>query len=300
MSTLYDELKKMVPKEGPLQRATLQAMRNLKGPVRYRDVAIEVGKIMNLPEDVIHTKHQSHSPATVLSYEVQWALDSLHKANLVENTKPYWELTEAGLKVDQAQVETLCKQAKKEAAKQARDHRAKKQQQPSVKPSASMQTAANRQNQESVEAQLLDRIAHLDSIAFSKAMRAFLAIPEQATGNSRSPNGENGWVEFEKSFQVMQKIKVRVSIWCGDKIKVIGEDEIQAIADSVDDNTDKIVILSVGEFSEEAKKLPARLKAKRIRLVDGPNLARLMRESGMGIKTVETTVIDPSFFKSLS
>lgn len=277
MTKSYEEIKKMVPKGRQLLWPAIQAMQASNAPLRYGDIAHRVAEIMNLPEEVASTQDPNHPRSTVLSYKIAWVLTELKNAQLVQNQKAHWKLTEIGEGADQAKVEDICEKARKSAAQKSKERLLGE----GGHQDAQGRVPPRQQIEKSKEDQLLDTIAHLDLVHFENVMRNFLGVQDEP-GHPRSLNGENGWVEFEKPVRIIPGVETLISIWCGDKVKVVSEEEVQLILDSASEKADRIAIITVGEFSQDAKALATQTISRRITLIDGLELAKLMRSSGMG------------------
>jgi restriction system protein len=72
--------------------------------------------------------------------------------------------------------------------------------------------------------------------------------------------------------------------------KTVGRPEVQMFSDSLDGKATKGVYITTSTFSDEAIEYAAGLSGKKIVLIDGPFLARLMIEHNVGV-TVSATYV---------
>lgn len=299
-----DKLKNLIPQGDKLAWPVVQAMR-AGTSLHYHQIAKVSGQNLGIPTEAIELPRKTHK--TVLSYRVAWVLSILKAAKLTINcSRGHWKLTDLGMRATEEQVQELYDQSKLNMIDKGRKALDTKQEpflSKSRKASGkdrnqSSVLAARLQRKDQQETDLLDRVAHLDPGSFERLMRKFLEIPEE-TVCVRNLNGERGWIGFEKSFRVMPSMENKTSIWCCSNIRQTSADEMLAILDSLEVGVNDLFIIAVGGFSQEASNISSQHHPLKVSLFDGLDFARLMIESGMGIKTVEATVIDLEFFKNL-
>ncbi|MCX8133315.1 MAG: restriction endonuclease [Roseococcus sp.] len=144
-------------------------------------------------------------------------------------------------------------------------------------------------------AELLDRLRAMSPDAFEEIIVQLLIAlgfgggPSLARGESIGKSGDGG-VDGVLREDALGLDVIYIQAKRNGADNAVGPDRIQAFAGSLlERGATKGVFATTSRFTEAAKKAAERLSTqRRIVLIDGEELARLMIEHGVGVRTVET------------
>jgi restriction system protein len=89
--------KELLPKFDDLIDPTLQALKLLGGSASIDELAREIVKLLNIPQELAEIPHQGNTGRTELEYRSAWARSFLKKAGFIENSeRGVWALTPKG------------------------------------------------------------------------------------------------------------------------------------------------------------------------------------------------------------
>jgi restriction system protein len=122
----------------------------------------------------------------------------------------------------------------------------------------------------------------------------------QDAGRAVGRTGDGGIDGIIKEDRLgLEYLYIQAKRWEG----TISRPQVQQFSGALDDKgARKGVFITTSRFSAEAKEYAERATAKRIVLVDGAELARLMMEHGVGVTTVATYAVrkvDPDYFEGM-
>ena len=86
-------MKKMYfPTRDSLEKAILEAIKNLGGEAKVKDINKEVIRILNIPDEIVMIEDES-GLGTKLDYRLRWCRTNLKNKKLIKNvTKGTWAL----------------------------------------------------------------------------------------------------------------------------------------------------------------------------------------------------------------
>ncbi len=226
-------------------------------------------------------------PQSELAYRVAWARTSLRQAGALENAgKALWNLTSAGRKMSCAEVE----RAYNEYLRSRRT---------SDKGGRSARSTSSKDDYSPVEDWRQSVCAALQAMPLHAFARLVDKLLESAgfdelhvTGNSA--DGEIGAVGVYRPFGL---IAIRTNIQCQRWRGAVGRERIEAFQQASRHKSDRGIIMTTGAFSAEAR-AQAQVVFP-VDLIDGMQLAELLKERELGVRvtlrTVEDVTIDESY-----
>lgn len=155
--------------------------------------------------------------------------------------------------------------------------------------------AANEELRTALTVDLLDRLRQMSPSAFEAILvQLLLALgfgggPAAARGETLGRSGDGG-VDGVLREDALGLDVVYIQAKRNSADNTVGPDKIQAFAGSLlERGATKGVFATTSRFTEAAKRAAERLSTqRRIVLIDGEELARLMIEHGVGVRTVQT------------
>lgn len=275
-----------LPTYPQLRCHTLEVIRGLSLPASNMDIDTAVADSLGLTAEQRNLPH-SEGSQTELAYRAAWARSGLVAAGALENVgRALWKLTPAGWDIDCSEVE----QARAEYLKKIQE--AKEPESPDA-PSPDGDDSAPEDWRQAVREQLLamspgafERLSGrlLESAGFDEV---------QVTGKS----GDGG-IDVVGVYRPSGLISFRTSVQCKRWQGSVGSDRVQAFQGASMPKSDRGIIITTGTFTAEAKKQAQAPGAFPVDLIDGIQLAELLKQYELGVRTttVELVTLDQSFF----
>jgi restriction system protein len=266
--------KRDVPTFDELMSPTVAALKRLGGSASIDELVPEIVKILDLPADVAEVPHGS-TGRTELEYRSAWARTYLRRVGLIENSeRGIWALTPAGSQSTNIDGRKIAREVAKQFEADRADRDAPSPEQPD-------DGAADLSWQD----RLVAVVQAMDPTAFERLCQRILResgfIEVEVT--KRSGDGGidgygtiriGGLISFNGLFQSKR--------YKGN----IGPDIVRDFRGAMVGRADKVVIISTGGFTLEARREATRDGAPPIDLIDGRLLAEKLKELKLGVKTI--------------
>lgn len=97
----------------------------------------------------------------------------------------------------------------------------------------------------------------------------------------------------------IELISFQIVFQCKRYTGSVGAGAIREFRGSLDGRADKGLFLTTGQFTRDAQREAVRDGAAAIDLIDGTEICNLLRQLGLGVKTIEQVVVEPAFFDSI-
>ena len=154
-----------------------------------------------------------------------------------------------------------------------------------------------------LEADLLDKVRGLDPFLFEKVVLDLLVA--MGYGGSREDAGRRTQRSGDEGIDgVINEDPLGLDVVCIQAkrwtTKSIGRPDVQMFSGSLDGKGSKGVFITTSDFTAEARDYAAKLSGKKIILIGGEQLARLMIQHNVGVASAATYVtkrIDSDYFE---
>lgn len=275
-----------IPTFKDLMNPLLEALKALGGSATIEEIESKVIEQLKLPDEVTEVPHNPEKGTmTEVAYRLAWARTYLKNFGVIDNSeRGVWSL-KADAKVDPSQV----------VAKLRED---KKQQKASKAP----QLEGDEPPQEGGWRETLFHILTktLKPDAFERLSQRVLResgfVQVEVTGKS----GDGG-IDGRGIVRVSGLLSFYVIFQCKRFTGAVGAGAIRDFRGAMVGRADKGLFITTGTFTREAVKEATRDGAPPIDLVDGNQLADILKELKLGVKTelVEDVSVDPEWFAAI-
>lgn len=264
----------------------LKVIRELSMPASNADIDTAVADAFALTPGQRQIPHGEGSQ-TELAYRIAWARSGLVAAGAIEHvSKALWSLTPAGREMDCTDIERARKEylQKIKADKQF---------------SSSMDTLGSGDESEPDDWRhaVRDQLLAMSPDAFERLSGRLL---EAAGFDEVQVTGKvaDGGIDAVGVYRPSGLISFRTSVQCKRWQGSVGRDRVQAFQGASMPRSDRGIIITTGTFTAEAKAQAQAPGAFPVELVDGVQLAELLKQYKLGVRTttVEVVTLDHSFF----
>lgn len=289
------------PKYYEFMNPTLQALREGGGTLTNDEIVDAVVTLLRLPDDVLERQQQGHNLGEV-AYRIAWAKSYLKQAGyLTQSERGVWALTPKGKdtpRINERAIVTAIRKAYVARRKEQALH-------PTVQrgqDEAVQETSAA----EEIEAELswkhqvLEALLAMPPEAFERLSQRLLResgfTQVEVTGRSR-----DGGIDGKGVLRLGGLINFQVVFQSKRYAGTVSAGIVRDFRGAMIGRADKGLIISTGTFSRDARAEAVRDGAPAIDLVDGQELAELLKKYTLGVKTVmvEKVEVDREWFKDL-
>ncbi len=277
----------LVPTYDVMMNPLLQALRNLGGSGTIEELFNEVVTILKLSDEQLEVLHDpDKSSRTEVEYRLAWTRTYLKKYGLLENsTRGVWALTPEGIKtrhVNERKVVSFVR----ELDRAGRDDKEPRE----------VEQAENWRNQ------LMVTLLQMEPSAFERLFQRILReagfIKVEVTGRSGDGGIDGtgilrlgGFLSFQVLFQCKR--------WQGS----IGASVIRDFRGAMVGRADKGLLVTTGNFTNDATREATRDGAPAIDLIDGDQLIDKLKEFNLGVITKqvieEEVTVDQVWFSNI-
>jgi restriction system protein len=289
----------------------VQALRELNGSGTIEEINEKCVKLRGLTEE------QQSVPAkrggTEVHYRLAWARTQAKDLGLITNSgRGVWALTEAGRRATQSEVDDLRRERNRNrAAAQRRaamvssavtgdetlDADELFDQDPSTGHEDSVEI-----EQRTWKERLLDLLKAMPPDAFERLTQRLLREAGFANVFVTGRSGDGG-IDGTGVYRAMRLMSFPVYFQCKRYSGTVGASKVRDFRGAMVGRGDKGLLITTGTFTADAQAEATRDGAPPIDLVDGDQLAELLREFELGVSTVQRVVyehsVDPAFFASV-
>lgn len=274
-----------MPTHLSLMNPTLAALRELGGSANIDELAEEVLRIMDLPDDVVEKPHGKGSQ-TEIEYRLAWARNYLKNYGLLENpARKVWALTAEGQstkQVDPKRVSKVVRSKFKESKEEQKED--------------SVPEVADWREE------LVEVLMSMPPDAFERLCQRLLResgfIEVEVTGRS----GDGG-IDGHGIIQLAGMISFNVIFQAKRYRANIGASVVRDFRGAMVGRADKGLIITTAGFTRDARTEATRDGAPPIDLIRGADLVERLKELRLGVdvttRTVEDVIVRPEWFKGL-
>ena len=275
---------------GPeLRKIVLELLRKQARPVRRDQIGELVAGRLDLSEEqrAVRTplKGGEDGPGTVVNWLSGWACNDLKQVCVCEQpARGMYQLTDDGKTVTSEEVERRLRAYRRERRKGG-----------TRSGNGCADEGGNAWQQE-----LLDRLLTLSPAVFEQLAGRLLDAAGfdevQVTGKVA-----DGGIDAVGIYRPSGLISFRTSVQCKRWQGAVGRDRIQAFQGASMPTSDRGIIITTGTFTAEARAQAQAPGAFPVDLVDGMQLAELLKEYELGVRTtiVELVTLNETYFKQL-
>ena len=277
----------------------LAALRERGGTLTNEEIVDAVVQCMHLPDDVMERKQQGHNMGEV-EYRIAWAKSYLKKGGyLTQSARGVWTLTAEGKAVEAVDVRAIRTDVRK-------GYRARRQEQallptpPGETPEGASAALVEVEAELSWKQQVLDALLAMPPDAFERLSQRLLRecgfTQVEVTGRS----GDGG-IDGKGVLRLGGLINFQVVFQCKRYAGTVSSSTIRDFRGAMIGRADKGLIISTGTFSRDARAEAVRDGAPAIDLVDGQELADLLKKYELGVQTimVEQVEVNAAWFTTI-
>lgn len=267
-----------------LMNPVIKALTLLGGSGTNDEIYEKVIEIAKIPREELDIPHNEGSAGlTEIEYRLMWTRNYLKNYGLIDNSsRGVWAFTEKGKKtpsVDQREVVRFVRSLSN-----------KNNRSPEIKTS----------REKGWQEELLDTILNIKPQAFEKLIQRLLReegfIHVDVTGKS-GDGGIDGHGIMKIGDLLGFQVIFQAKRWKGS----VGPGQVRDFRGAMVGRADKGLLITTGTFTRDAKLEAARDGAPAIDLIDGDQLAEMLKKLSLGVTTklIEQVTIEKDWFTSL-
>ncbi len=273
----------------------LKALKSLGGSATIDELNGRVSKDMKLSDEVLAIPHDpDHGGRSEVAYRMAWARTYLKSAGLITNSeRGVWSLTPEGMRVASVDEKKLAKEVQaKLSGKRAQDHASLNESEPEDTAGTVMQADWKHELLETMHAMPADAFERL----CQRILRESGFIEVRVTGRG----GDKG-IDGIGLLKLQEVLTFHVIFQCKRWRDPVGPSTIRDFRGAMVGRTDKGLVMTTSYFTPEAMREATRDGAPAIDLIDGEQLAVLLKKLELGVKTeqVEHVTVDRTWFTSI-
>lgn len=266
-----------VPPYDKMFNALLLAVKELGGSASIEELEEKTASELNLTEKDLAIIHKGNR--TKFSYNLAWARTYLKKYGVFDNSeRGVWSVTNKGQSMDRVDPIEVKK---------------------SVKDSDGGKTEPTPEDEVALiawEDDLLETVKSISPKAFERLAQRILResgfVQVEVTGRSND-GGIDG-----KGVVRLNLLSFHVNFQCKRYKDSVSAEKVRDFRGAMVGRSDKGLFITTGRFTPEAKKEAGRDGAPPLELIDGEELARMLKNLRLGVKVsmVERVEIDKDWF----
>lgn len=287
------------PKYYEFMNPILQALRERGGTLTNEEIVDAVVHLMHLPDEVVDRKQHGQNMGEV-EYRIAWAKSYLKKAGyLTQSTRGVWALTAQGKAINAVNVRAILAEVRKDYVVR-RKQRAKSHIAPDEEEEGASAALAEVEEELGWKQRVLDTLLAMSPDAFERLSQRLLRecgfTQVAVTGRS----GDGG-IDGKGVLRLGGLINFQVVFQCKRYSGTVSAGTVRDFRGAMIGRADKGLVISTGTFSRDARAEAVRDGAPAIDLVDGQELADLLKQYELGVKTVlvEKVEVDGDWFKAI-
>jgi restriction system protein len=282
---------KSVPPYFDLLWPALKAANELGGSASNQELDATVVAREGYPEAVQQIPHKD-GPTTELQYRLAWARTILKNMGLLTRSgRGVWSVTERGQTITEPEMRPLYS-ATESARRKTKEHggSTSKHDEPVID---------DVDEEADWKDELLDTLLSMTPAGFERLAQRLLRESGFASVKVTGKSGDGG-IDGLGIYQ-MSLLTFPVFFQCKRYKGSVGSGAVRDFRGAMAGRGDKGLLITTGNFTNDASEEAKRDGAPSIDLIDGSSLCDLLKSIGLGVNTeiVEQVTIDPEFFQSL-
>ena len=290
-----------VPTNRELMNPTLDALFELGGSATNSEITTQVIKDLNLQSEIVEAPHITRSNTnahmTELEYRLAWSRTYLKVYGAIDNsTRGIWSLTAKGRELGQVDPQDVTSFVRLQQGKQKSSKRVE-----DVSEATSMDDSRDDEELEDEGTEwrghLLETLLHMPPDAFERLCQLLLResgfIEVEVTGRP-----SDGGIDGRGIIRLGGLIGFPVLFQCKRYTSNVGVGVVRDFRGAMQGRADKGLIITTGNFTQEAQAEATRDGAPPIDLINGELLLDKLKELELGVSTrmVEVVEIDDDWF----
>ena len=285
--------KNNLPRNEALIIPTLQALKALGGSATLEELDRAVSVSLGLSDDQLQIPHGRDGDArTELEYRLAWVRTILKNSELVTNSsRGVWALANAGIEATSVDPRLVL-----------RAHRDKSRTRQGKKTSdiASDSVIVTAIPEEDWTERILKIVQGIKPDQFE---RLALRVLRESGFVDLTVTGRvgDGGIDGKGIVRVNGIVSFHVVFQCKRYSGSVSGEEVRAFRGAMEGRADRGLFITSGRFTSSAKSEAIREGARPIDLIDGTELAGMLKQYGLGVSVqmVESVDVDPKWFESL-
>lgn len=284
-----------VPTFDQLMAPLFRALKSLGGSASIAEIDERVAELLQLPEPVLEIPHNPEkSNQTEFQYRLAWARTYLKQYGLIENSsRGIWVIVP-----DKRDVESFDPQDVVRAIRER--HRIARESRSNDEPEVADDLDAPEES-ESWRQRLHKLLTEeMDASAFERLVQRILResgfLHVEVTGRS----GDGG-IDGKGIVRVSGLLSFHVIFQCKKYVGSVSASQVRDFRGAMVGRADKGLLITTGTFTRDAVREATRDGAPPLDLIDGEQLADMLKSLHLGIATevVEKVNIDDHWFRSI-
>jgi len=270
-----------------LMNPVLKALTLLGGSGTNGEIYEKVIEILEIPREELDIPHnEGKAGLTEVEYRLMWTRNYLKNFGLIDNSiRGVWAFTEKGMKTKSVDQKEVVRFVRALSSKNNRE---------SGKKTTQIQRIMDWQEE------LLDTIQNIKPQAFEKLIQRLLReegfIHVDVTGKS-GDGGIDGHGIMKIGDLLGFQVVFQAKRWKGS----VGPGQVRDFRGAMVGRADKGILITTGTFTRDAVNEAKRDGAPAIDLIDGDQLAEMLKKLSLGVTTklIEDVIIDHGWFNDL-
>ena len=278
----------------------LQALRAGGGTLTNAEIVDGVARVMQLPDEVLDRMHPPGNNISEVAYRIAWAKTYLKNAGyLTQSVRGVWALTPKGKDSDRVDPKAVVDSEKRKYAARRKKKASKKFEE---KGDGEASTEEELEREIGWKQRLLATILKISPDAFERLSQRLLRecgfTQVEVTGRS----GDGG-IDGKGVMRLGGLINFQVVFQCKRYSGTVGSGTVRDFRGAMIGRADKGLVITTGTFSRAARAEAIRDGAPAIDLVDGQELADLLKKCELGVQVrtvkVEKVEVNADWFNSI-
>lgn len=272
----------------------LRALDEFGGSAKIRELNDRVSDILELSDQDLNQTMLKQNE-TVFEYRAGWARTDLKIAGLIDNPSiGLWAINSSGRECLNVSSEELIGRVTREL------QRSRKMAELSI--ADEIDTEESSDDKQDWIGEVLTILRELDPGKFERLCQRILRESgfDRVTVTNSVHSGDGG-IDGQGELRINQLLSFKVLFQCkrysaGNRV---GASAIRDFRGAMQGRADKGLFITTSFFSREAEREAVRDGVPNIELVDGNELCRLLKDLGLGVKTVEIGEPEIKFFEDI-
>lgn len=284
-----------VPTFDELMLPLFRALKELGGSASIGEIDDKVGQDLQLPESVLEIPHNpDKSNQTEFQYRLAWARTYLKQFGLIDNSsRGVWVIPPDKREIDSFDPQDVVREIR-ERQRRERDARRKDESEVADDLEVPEEAESWRQRLHHV------LIEVIDAAAFERLVQRLLResgfVHVEVTGRS----GDGG-IDGKGIARLSGMLSFHVIFQCKKYAGSVSASQVRDFRGAMVGRADKGLFITTGTFTRDAIREATRDGAPPLDLIDGEQLAEMLKNLRLGITTevVEKVIVDEEWYRSI-
>lgn len=272
-----------VPKYDGMFQAVISSLKALGGSASIDELEVKAAELLKLSEKDLSIIHKGNR--TEFSYRLAWARTYLKNAGLVDNSeRGVWSLTNQGEKTSNIDPSEIKKITKSKDSLEGNTYLGTPEE--DAKPNW--------------EDQIISELKLLSPNAFERLTQRILRESGFTQVEITGKSGDGG-IDGTGVIK-LNLLSFHVNFQCKRYKDAVGSDKVRDFRGAMVGRSDKGLIITTGRFTEDAKKEASRDGAPPLELIDGNELAKMLKhfKLGVDVQMVESVEVNKKWFEDFN